>query len=271
MGWKIVRHSFVLLFNNLANALKVSVGPYLIAVLVAVASVMLAGVPLGMFTGGMSPQQMMMEGENFGVIVFPVTLFVLVVIMFVSSWVAVSWHRFVLLEEYPGALPALSGRPIWPYLGRVIILVIVMVLVSIPLGLVVGLISAPFMMGINAATGEPTGAFIIVALMLGIAFAAVLSWLWMRWGLSLPATAVGKPMTIGESWATTKPLSGAIFVASLIMFAISISVGFGVDAIFGAGLIGGILNLVINWISIMVGISILTTLYGHLVEGRAIT
>lgn len=271
MGWTIVSHSFVLLFRNLGYALKVSVGPYLIGIAIAMAGLILAGIPWAVFAGGFSPQGSMMVAENAGGLAFVVMLFIFVVILFVSSWVAVSWHRFVLLEEYPGLLPALSGRPVWPYLGRVIILAMLMVLISIPLGLGIGLISAPFVMNSGVGTtGELTGTFAVVSLLLGIAFAAILSWLWLRWGLTLPAIAVGKPMGLRESWAATKPMSGAILAASLILFAISIAITFVIDRIFGVSVIAIVLGLIVNWINIMVGISMLTTLYGNLVEGRAI-
>jgi len=270
MGWTIVRHSFILLFRNLAYALKVSLGPYLIGIGVAIAALTAAGIPLNTFSGGISPQDSMTVAQNVGGgTAFIALLFVVLVVLFVSSWVAVSWHRFVLLEEYPGALPAIAGRPIWPYLGQVVVLAIMIALVSIPLAFVIGLISVPFMGGLEG--GQPGAGFFVVSTLLGIAFAAMLSWLWLRWGLSLPSRAVDKPMTIGESWSASRPLSGAILAASLILFAISIAITFLIDLVFGPGLIGGVLNLIVNWISVMVGISILTTLYGHLVERRALS
>lgn len=270
MGWTIVRHSFVLLFRNLTNALKASVGPYLIGIGVAIAALTAAGIPLNAFSAGVSPQESMMVAQGIGGgTAFLAILLVAVVILFVSSWVAVSWHRFVLLEEYPGALPAIAGRPIWPYLGQVVILVIVIALVSIPLAFLIGLISVPFLGALEG--GQPTGGFVVVSTLLGIAFAAILSWLWLRWGLSLPSRAVGNPITMGESWSATRPLSGAILAASLILFAISFATTIVIDRVFGAGLIGVALNLIVNWISIMVGISVLTTLYGHLVEKRKIS
>jgi hypothetical protein len=265
VGWKIVRHSFVLLFNNLGNALKVSIGPYLIGIALSIAAFLAAGLPLRVLeTLASNPGMTYQIRDAPGPFILAV-LAVLVLIMFVSAWVAVSWHRFVLLEDYPGIIPAISGRPIWGYLGRVVLLIIILILIAIPTGIVAGLVSAPFVSQ-NPGTGA-----LVALLIIGTLVAAFLSWVWLRLGLILPAAAVGKPMGMGESWSATARISGAIFVAALIMFAISGVVSFLLASVFGEGTAGTILGLIVNWISVMVGISVLTTLYGHLVEDREMT
>jgi hypothetical protein len=98
----------------------------------------------------------------------------------------------------------------------------------------------------------------------------VLYWLWMRLALILPAAAVGRPMTLGESWRYTARASGAIFVAIVILSALSIGAGFVLDLLLPGGLVRTVFDVVVTWISLMVGVSVMTTLYGHLVERRAI-
>jgi len=191
-------------------------------------------------------------------------LIVLLLVLFVSGWVAVSWHRFVLLEEYPALLPSLSDKPIWPYVGKTLLLAIVMLIVSIPLGFVLGFALVPFV-------SDPTSAGAMIAgFGIGLILGTLLSWLWLRWGLILPATAVGRPLTMSESWNATKPLSGAIFTAVLILIALNLVVSLVIGLVLGDNIVTAILGLIVNWISLMVGISILTTLYGHVIEGRVI-
>jgi len=91
----------------------------------------------------------------------------------------------------------------------------------------------------------------------------------LRWSLVLPGTAVGKPTGVGESWRQTAPLSGTIVGTSVLLMAINLLVGF-VALPFGASPIGTLLSLAGNWFTLMVGLSVLTTLYGHIVEGRTL-
>lgn len=265
MGWNIVRHSFVLLFNNLGNALRVSVGPYLIGLAVVWFAIIAMGVGVQDLVDVMARTT---AETNLGIPsgeLAAAILIALVVLMFVSSWVAVGWHRYVLLEEYPGLLPGLAGRPVGAYLGRMILLTVVLVLCAIPISIVVGLLMSPFLIAGSSAFAGVFGALV------GVAMAAVFSWLWLRLGLILPAIALGKPMTLRMSWSATAPVSGAILVATLIVMAINFAVSLLLGPVFGGGAPGVVLSLIVDWISIMVGISMLTTIYGHIVEGREIT
>lgn len=262
MGGKIVEHSFRLLFRNLGDALKISVGPYLIAIVLSAIVLPVMAVPLdtallALREGG----QHQVPGGPLALLGF---LLVILIILFVSGWVAVSWHRFVLREEYPAILPSLSGRPIWPYVGKTLLLAIVILIISIPLGLVMGFAMVPFVRDPTSAGAQ------IMGFGIGLILGTLLSWLWLRWGLILPSTAVERPMTMSESWNATKPLSGPIFTAVLILIALNLVVSLVVGMLLGDNIVTAIIGLVVNWISLMIGISILTTLYGHIVEGRPI-
>jgi hypothetical protein len=264
MGWQIVSHSFVLLFRNLADALKISIGPYLIGLVAAYGIARATGFPFGALTGTQDfITTVRISPDQAGGVILG-GLLIAVLMLFVSAWVAVSWHRFVLLEEYPGMLPGLSGKPVGGYLGRVILLVLILILISLPVGFAFGLLMSPFL-----AAGPGTGAF-VAGFIFGILIGAIMSWFWLRMGLILPSCAVGKSMRIGESWGETARASGAIFQAVLILMVINGVAAYVVGAVFGAGPVGQVLNLIVTWVSIMVGVSILTTLYGHLVENRSI-
>jgi len=130
----LVLHTFRMIFGNFGQALRVSVGPYLLLMI-------LAGVVFVVFGQGMTGTQVngqMPPGFALGFILL-IPLF-----LFVTAWVAVSWHRFILLEEYAGILPAVTDRPIWPYAGKVILMSLLMMVAMIPLMLVFMIIGVPF-------------------------------------------------------------------------------------------------------------------------------
>lgn len=252
MSWHIVRHAFQMVFGNLAEALKVSVGPVLILVAIYFGMLQILGLPMNFYVVLESRPEMA------GAALLAVLVMV-VAYLVVFSWVAVAWHRFVLLEEYPGALPAFGGRPVLPYLGKTLLVALILMLIMIPLFMLVGPALGPMM------AASPLIGGLLVGLMLGVVF----SFFWLRFAVCLPATAVGKPMKIGESWAATAPLSGIIFGVTVIITALNLvaSVIAGQLANLSAAL-GTVVDLGITWVTMMVGVSILTTLYGHLVEGR---
>ena len=252
MGWQIVRHSFILLFRNFGNALKVSVGPVLLFLMLGL---------LVLKVMGLTMQQVIWD-TTMGIPTPSVILFVLlalVALIFTSAWIAVAWHRFILLEDYPAFLPAIVNRPIWAYAGRSFILGIVMILAVIPAAIVAGILAQIF-----GATSTPT------LLAVGFALGVYFSYIWLRIALVLPATAVGTSMRLGESWKSTSPLSSAILGASAILVALNIAASSLLGALTGGGVVMAV-DVAVNWITLMVGTSILTTLYGHVVEGRSLT
>jgi hypothetical protein len=258
MAWQLVAHSFVLLFRNLGDALKVSIGPIVIGLGMILMIFGALGAPMAALMQADDPETMQQAGSAALVAV----LLAMVILALVSSWVAVSWHRFVLLEEYPGLIPSLSRRPILPYLGRIIQLTLVLILVGLPLGFVAGLVTVPFM------AGGPTPAALTIGLISAVIVGAILSWFWLRLGLVLPGCAVGRPMGIGDSWNNTARVASPLMAATLILMVINIVATGIIDLVFGVSLLASILNAVVSWVSVMVGISMLTTLYGHLIEGR---
>jgi hypothetical protein len=263
MGSKIVIYSFRLLFTNLANALRVSVGPYLIGLALGLVILAAVGFPISaLYDPNFDPTAVMMSGGS----AFVGILACFILLMFVSSWVAVGWHRYILLEEYPGMLPAVAGRPVWPYAWRVLLLVLVMILVAIPLGMIAGFVAFPLI-----GSGPPSGMDLVILVIIGIVVGSVLSWIWLRLGMVLPAVAIGRPMTMGDSWGRTASHSGAIFVAVLILAALNVGVGTLMGHVLGNNAVSFAISLIVDWITIMVGISILTTLYGVIIEGRSIS
>jgi hypothetical protein len=132
-----------------------------------------------------------------------------------------------------------------------------MALVTIPPGFVMVLIFGILQ---DAAAG------LFSTLSLGLAL--YVSYMWLRFGIVLPATAVGRPMGFGEAWRATSPYGNAILGSAVILVLINIGISL-VGAILPAPL-AVLLTVAANWVILMVGISILTTLYGVIVERRTL-
>jgi hypothetical protein len=253
MALQILIHTFRMIFGNLAQALRASVGPYLILIL-SVSGLFMV------IAGG--------SGNSIGSL--PILMLVIIPLaLFVTAWVAVSWHRFILLEEYAGILPAVAGRPIWPYAGKALLLGLIIIFIAVPLMYLIGAL------GLGAAfapsgLGSPTGqSSMFVALIIFAAVLVFMSYISLRLGISLVGTALGKPLGFGDSWAATKKISGVIFGVAVLLVLINTIPGMVLSQMVTfAPVVVSVLNIALSWLTMMLGISILTTIYGHVIEDR---
>jgi hypothetical protein len=249
MGFRIFRHAVKLVFSQLGDALRVSGLLYLVTIVLfgvafyfAVQSVMAGGSPDALW-------QLNVAG--------------LVSAVF-YLWIAVGWHRFVLLDEpIRSPAPPFRGDRMLAYFGRLLqtmlIAFVLVVAVMIPSALLA-----------NAAAGTATT--IIAALPPLIAFVAMFVFGY-RLAPMFPAAAVGRPVGMREAWASTRGATGTLFLLAIISVIGSILIDLP-----GLALLqlpqGPYLNLawalVATWVKLMVGISILTAIYGVYVEKRAI-
>ena len=234
MGWAIFKHAVSMIFNNFAMALRVSIAPFLLVIL----------------TGALA-------------ILSPVFLILLALVGFFSAaWTAVAWHRFILVEDYPGYIPPLRLDAILPYLGKTILL-------TLGLGVIafVGLFAlAPFLGLFPISTPSVMMSAIVLFTVL---FVMILGWLWFRIGMVLPAIAVQKQMTFGESFRDTAPASKSIFLAVGILAVIGVLCDLVAKSAFGTTTgVGFIFQIASQWFLFMLGVSMLTTIYGHVIEGR---
>ncbi|PYE84478.1 hypothetical protein [Pseudoroseicyclus aestuarii] len=249
MSGAIVTHSVQLVRRNIGEALRVSLVP------LAVATVL-----IGLITAFFGPEVPLQPGteEAPAPADLAATLIVLAVTVTVgilcAAWAAVAWHRFVLLEEYPGWIPPFAGRPVGAYALRSFQLSLVVIAIMVPISLVFALIATllPF----------------VFLVFLAIFFAA--SYLSLRFGLILPATAVGETMSLRAAWAASASASNGIAVAAVVLAALQIVLALAVQglALAGLGILAFAADIVVNWLSLMLGIAVLTTIYGVTVEGR---
>ncbi|GGA99816.1 hypothetical protein [Allosediminivita pacifica] len=248
-GWQIFVHSVRLIVNNLGDALRVSALLYLVQVAHQIyAFAYLPARPTG--GEGLSPEEIGASGQG------GMALLLFLAFIVSSLWIAVGWHRFVLEEEYPrGWIPQWHGGAMLSYLWR-----------SILVFLAVGALMfvALFVIAMVALVSP---ALIAV---FGLGIVGLGSYLFFRLGVTLPATAVGHKLSLRESWKATRDRDGAIVILAFITIAATALIQLPNFAGEPRSLLTLVYTLVTGWIATMVGISVLTTLYGHYVQGRPI-
>lgn len=178
-----------------------------------------------------------------------------------AYWVAVAWHRYVLLNEYPDAvLPAFRGGRVLAYFGRVVLLALVLVLPLIILGVVTA----------NLVGGRG-GSWPVGLTVLFVIAGAVFFWASTRLSMVLPAAAIGEPLGLAGAWAATQPISLRVFGLLGLFFGLGVVLGIGLVGLFLISPIVALIGMAaIQWFLMVLGLSVLTTLYGVYVEGRAI-
>jgi len=244
-GWQIFIHSLRMVIDNLGAALRISAVLYAVQVVVNTYFNMTFGSQLVSVAAG---NQMGVTGG------FLMALLLnLLVTIIVSLWIAVAWHRYVLLEETPdAAIPKFEGGLIAAYFWK-----------SFLLGLMVGLISIVLMMVIGPLVGGE-GTLWAQALV-GIPALYV----FYRFCLVLPAAALGESCSFSESFEKTKSAASALVflaaIAAATAFLVQLPSILNTDP---ASVVNQIYTHVLGWIVMMGGVSILTTLYGVYYEGR---
>ncbi len=261
LGWEFFKKSVTQIYYNFGDAVKITgfiwISWQLISILV---SSFLIGKP-SIAIYNFDPNNPTADNvENFLLAGF--ILLTISAIFF--SWLAVLWHRFMLLNERQTTfIPKWSGRLVWLYLLKSIKVGLILVIILFILGMIAGIISAILIVTADFSSILPYFAPIFV--LLG-------TYIFLRIALVLPAVALGKNMSIKQSWEYTISASGAIFIASILMTVLGIIsqmiVTFFSTQIAQAAFLYPLISFFLDWIVIMIGISILTTLYGYLVEER---
>ncbi|WP_170334270.1 hypothetical protein [Ruegeria arenilitoris] len=251
LGWQIFVHSVRMVFGNLKQVLQITFGPALIGTVLVVLLFMVSGIPLEALesdANGLPPGT-----STGGVLLFVFGLFA--VIFITMFWIAVSWHRFILLEEYPtGIFPTFRFDRILAYFGRALLLGLMIGLAWIPGGMLFG----------GLLQSSPVGAVVLVA-----AYMIFLSVCFYRLAIILPAAAIGKPIKLGAAWTGTAGAGWSILVLLIValLFQVLVQLIFTVLAVIP---VLGILLTVFFGILVlpMINVSLFTTMYGVFIEKR---
>jgi len=247
MGLRIFLHAVRLVFSQLNDALRISGLLYLVTVVLSFFSfysLWQAG------SGGMASfsWQLLLSALVTGVIYL---------------WIAVCWHRFVLLDEMPATpVPTFHGDRMLAYFGRGIQLALIVAV----LGLVLGFANGMLFQFVGASPPILIiGTLIMLSIILLVTY---------RLAPVFPGAAVGRSVGVGAAWAATSGASGTLLVLAVVSAIAAVVIDLPaqlIAALFPQGLIVSFIWLSVTaWVKLMVGISILTALYGVYVEKRTI-
>ncbi|PRY91626.1 hypothetical protein [Donghicola tyrosinivorans] len=243
-GWMLFKHAVAMVLRNWREALRISGLLYLV---LAVVELSFGQSMQGGGHGGNMP----MSG---GAILIQLLVAVLYVIL--SLWIAVSWHRYILLEEMPeGYVPQWHGRPIMRYLGFSLLITLIVALAAA--------LGATALMIVGKGLAP-------VAVALGVFLVLYLFTVFYRLSPMLPAAAIGEDMGLKEAWDKTKGLTGAILLIIALQMALTFGLQLFALGFAGIPIIGIIAQIAANWFLTMVMASLLTTFYGHFVQERAL-
>ena len=252
-GVQIFLHSVRLVTTNLVDALRVSLVPYAIQM----ASTMLIMGPVAMVNhepafriGGEQATGLLADG-----------LLVIAITAVTFVWAAIAWHRYVLKGELQsGWAPALSVGRSWSYLLRSVGIFFICVVLAIPLGLVVAL---------GVAIFDPFEAPRLFEFLVWVFFVLPISYVSYRLSAALPASAVDTRGPLTQGWTATEGAKSAILVVSIITTASLSALPYLASTISNERFVLALIwEVFYGWAVMMIGLSILTTLYGHYVEGR---
>lgn len=241
-GWKLFNHALRMVIGNWRDVLRIFLVPGLMVVAALTALFLL-----------LAPSE---EGDpNLGILFL--FLFAGIMVFFVV-WTVVAWHRFVLLEETPtGWIPPVNKERMLSYFGTALLLWFLAVVVMVLVALFAFLVQA-----MNAAA-----LLLVIALPL-ILFLAVL---WLRASIVLPAAAVGKPLKISDALEETVGAGWSILLLIVLIGGLQTGLELLTNGVATVNApIAGVFSIVLSVFLGVLNVSILTTLYGHFVEGRSV-
>lgn len=188
--------------------------------------------------------------------------------MLVFSSIAVTWHRYILMDEVPQGLGRLRlDNVVWRYFGNTLLITLIVIAASIPLVALASL--AAFLTGLGASAA---GGLTMAAAGL---FAIPLTY---RLMVKLPAIAIGNDgFIMRDALAKTAGSSLQLCMAGVIVIIAVLLIGAllgGLAVLLGAGKIGAgaiaasVLQQLVGWLVTIFTVTFLTSLYGFFVEGR---
>lgn len=244
-GVQIFSHSLRQVMDNLGPALKISGVLYLVQVLIT------GALGYGMASAGMGT---MGGGMGLGVVL------VLVVSLITGIWIAVAWHRYVLLGEEPvGYVPPFMGERMGSYFIKSLLIGLVLLVLGMILGMIIAVLFGRLMMG------GPFFAMLLMAVLVQVP----MIFLGLRMAAALPGMALDQNPPLMAGWQATegewRPLLQLAAIMALAIWVVNL-IGWFVFG--GYGVMAQLWALIAGWPVTMVGLSILTTLYGHYIEKR---
>ena len=245
-GTMLFRHSFLMVYNNLGVAARISL-PYM-------GLSALAG-GIGFFVFGMLLQVDIPLVQFIGV---AGVFCVLGGLVLAGSVISITWHRFVLLGEIPERLFAdWRGLNYRAYTIHVLKIVFFIIAISWFLAVLITFLT-------------PQATQFLMPVMLGV----ILTFVFLRFGIGLVAIALGKnDWGPRKSWRASTDYREAIFVLAVFLTLFNLVPELLSAIVSGPWIFRFVflcVSAIFMWFSMMVGLCALTTLYGYYVEKRTI-
>jgi hypothetical protein len=251
MSLRIFLHSLRQVFGNLGGALQVSG----VLMLVQFAVTLTVGRP-------MAADQEMMRQMMQGQLPWGRILLAALISTVLWLWIVVGWHRYILLNERPGLIPALRFDRMLGYLGKSLLIGLIL----LPLALILGFVGGGIASGMVQNGGKVIPALLVMGLLVYVPLATV----GMRLATMLPGAALEPGVSVFSGWEATRGATLTILGVVVLSVFLAAALDF-----FGPRLFENpmsvpalVYELIKQWITAMVGASILTTLYGHYIEKR---
>lgn len=250
-----IRHAISSVRNNIGYAFRISWPWYVVLAIVNI-GVLLFSVYAA--AGGIEVHP--------GVIV-PAILLLFLINMLAFASIAVNWHRYILLDQVPvGSELFRLDSLTWRYFGNILLIALIVA---------VALLLFLLLLQVFASLSTVTG---IAAFFIGLAGVVLASISIYRLSVKLPAVALGRrDFSLSHAWAASRGNKWPIFFVILFQFFLAIGVAIAFLALdFALALIDPIVALIVSqllqifvgWLLVILGITILTSLYGFFVEGR---
>lgn len=247
LAYQIIRHSCSLLLRNWRAFLTITALPALLLVLSNTLRIKFINAKFApdLYAAAPSPG-----------------LLILSALLTLASllWVAVGWHRFVLLNEPPRLLPRIMPGRMLAYLGYSILISLLLLLILGPL---------LFLLAFSVNMASLPGKIVLFMLSVGVTVIA------LRLGAGLPGAALGEHDPLARAWQATKNHMGVFvllaFICILARHLMSYLVIQGLIAMpNGEPLTLGLIATVVDGLVAMISLSVLTTLQGYFVQGRSL-
>lgn len=269
MSLNIILHAIKMVFFNLGASARI--GLPLLALMAAQPFVMASALGITpmealLYEPDIDPATGLVDWTGFGVFIGTTLL-----VGLGAVWSIVGWHRYVLLEEMPGAIG--PSVPVGRVLGYVWALIVLVFVLAVPV--------VAIMLGFGVVAGMTGSAEMVdvVAIAVVVVLVVLAYITGFRMSLVLPAAAIGKPMGPLAAYRATKGQLG-LFIG-LILWAIL----FGLLVAIVVGGVAFVTMTVVDqvaWVTpvalgayalvqvaaTLIGASVLTTLYGVIIEKR---
>jgi hypothetical protein len=187
----------------------------------------------------------------------------LLLLLLLGLWIAVGWHRYVLQNERPEFVPRLHLDRVLGYFGKSVLIGLLLLPVALLLGILLTLALGPIFQG--QIQSQP----IMIAAIFGLLIYVPIGTVAMRLSAVLPGVAMQPGVSVFAGWQATAGQTWTVMGVVVLSLIGAVLLGLPGAYLFTVGSVPGLIwHFVTQWVQVMVGVSILTTLYGHYVEGR---